>query len=1058
MTVLPSPIPHPLDTLPWDGLPGWAYECLEWVIGVQWPEGDERAVWNVAEAWYAASAQVSEVLAESSSAASAVSAAYAGPAASAFAEEWRELSAGLSQLPNAFATLGTAVESCGAEIEAAKIEVWIEVVLLAIELLALVVAMALTAGAASPAAAAAAAATRAAIHRIFGRLISRLSRPVARVLFAGVAESAQEAGTSAGIQSYQRAAGHRDLFDLRAVGMSAVGGFAGGVAGSAGHLAPNPAAGLAAKAGRSAASESLAETAASLATGSGLPDPTEAARAAASGATSGTVDHRLASLDRPIEVGSGVEPRPVGAGPDQDQVDIAGAATSGTASGAVDHGSAVLEVGLGLERNPFGAASDPDRTGAGQAATAGSTGGTVDDGSAVLDKPRTAGFGLERDPVGGTSEPDQAGGAQISGGAVDNGTRALEKADEVQSGLAAADLTSSAGTRGDVALEPVPSKVEAGIPASPFGGADAGSVQHLAAGGGSEGSASTVSGALRPVTLGADGPAAVVVASADVPGGNQPGSPSPADVAGTPVRTSPTDAGAVAGLPQQSLSPTVVTSGAVASNLPPQLAVMFGDPTQRQLRAIGVGSATYSDLGVDPSTLSAAERSLYERALPKVAMLRTDQIRFTQRSISPTHESQPTKIQPNGWKGPPIHGVRWGDGTYVTLDDKLLRAARTAGLERIPVVVHSPSERLADWPDEWPPDHTAAHPLRDDIRELPDGTWFAGGDEGPIRHERGAVAVTFGELALYNAAHQRSLLPVHLFGTERTPVVLGWAENELDVDLDAEERRVLDGLRAAAEATADEIQAELVSVAARVSAMLEADPPLRLDGTDQRIKSLASLARKYDDEARATNDSVEQFAEDVNDVLRFSMVVPGDSTCSPAVRCVLRSLADLGYSTDGDSLKNFWSAGNRFYGLNLTLRAPGGQQLELQLPTTDSQRAGKLTHGLYQVVRTNGPPGEFGSSPRRVHAFLRTLAVNQQLRLAERIPPGLAELAQPRNTSFAKWIRRKPDVWGDYRAWLESNGLTFAQIVHEFGLDPADFPVDDHPEGGGDDVPLLRRL
>ncbi|SNS91831.1 hypothetical protein SAMN05421812_102355 [Asanoa hainanensis] len=486
---------------------------------------------------------------------------------------------------------------------------------------------------------------------------------------------------------------------------------------------------------------------------------------------------------------------------------------------------------------------------------------------------------------------------------------------------------------------------------------------------------------------------------------------------------------------------------------------MLSDPTNRQLRAIGVGSATFADVGVDPDTLSAAERSRYERSLPKVALLRPDQIRFTQRSVSPTNDDPATQAQPNGWQGAPMHAVRWGDGSFVTLDNQLLRAAREARLDRIPVVIHSPSERLADWPDAWPPDHIAVRVLNDDIRELPDGTWCVGGDEGPVRHPRGTVAVTFAQSALFHAAHQRSLLPVHLFGTERTPVVLGWSEAEFGVDLDTEERRVLDGLRSAAEASADEIQADLVSVAERVSTMVGAEPPLRLDGTDYRVKSFASLARKYDDEARATNDSPDQFAEDVNDVLRFSMVVPHDSTCVRAVRCVLGGLADLGYSMDAGSLKNFWAVGNRHYGLNLTLRAPGGQQFELQLPTTYSQRAGKLTHGLYQVVRNNGPSGDVGSSARRVHAFLRTLAINRQLRLAERIPPGLSELAQPRNTSFAKWTRRKPDVWSDYRAWLDANGLTFAEIVREFGLDATDFPVDDHlGVGGDDDVLLLRGL
>nr|WP_306838446.1 hypothetical protein [Catenuloplanes nepalensis] len=46
-----SPVPHPLGLL-WPDAPGWIHEGLEWVIGVEWPEGDEKAVWDLAEEWY----------------------------------------------------------------------------------------------------------------------------------------------------------------------------------------------------------------------------------------------------------------------------------------------------------------------------------------------------------------------------------------------------------------------------------------------------------------------------------------------------------------------------------------------------------------------------------------------------------------------------------------------------------------------------------------------------------------------------------------------------------------------------------------------------------------------------------------------------------------------------------------------------------------------------------------------------------------------------------------------------------------------------------------------
>ena len=51
--------------------------------------------------------------------------------------------------------LGKLVEECGCDIEGAKIEVWVEVGIFVVELIALAVAVILTLGAASPAAAAA---------------------------------------------------------------------------------------------------------------------------------------------------------------------------------------------------------------------------------------------------------------------------------------------------------------------------------------------------------------------------------------------------------------------------------------------------------------------------------------------------------------------------------------------------------------------------------------------------------------------------------------------------------------------------------------------------------------------------------------------------------------------------------------------------------------------------------------------------------------------------------------------------------------------------------------
>ena len=92
MTILPSPIPHPLDYCPFD-VPGWAYEALEWVVGFDWPEGDEKKTWDVADRWYAIAQRLAAPRDEAYDGAAEVLAGYGGTGAQAFKGAWDQLSA-----------------------------------------------------------------------------------------------------------------------------------------------------------------------------------------------------------------------------------------------------------------------------------------------------------------------------------------------------------------------------------------------------------------------------------------------------------------------------------------------------------------------------------------------------------------------------------------------------------------------------------------------------------------------------------------------------------------------------------------------------------------------------------------------------------------------------------------------------------------------------------------------------------------------------------------------------------------------------------------------------
>ncbi|WP_433552815.1 toxin glutamine deamidase domain-containing protein [Micromonospora zamorensis] len=334
MSVLPSPIPHPLDHAPWD-VPGWIYEALDWVVGVQWPEGNERAVWDVADQWYEVATVLAGPHTDAATAAAEVHNGYGGVGAvdAAFVAAWRGIAEGadapLPVLLAVTADLGRLVEECGCDIEGAKLEVWIELGILVIELLTVAVAAVLTAGAATPAAGAAMTATRLLIQQIFKRLMGQLAskslrhglkeageraakevtrggvRGLAkRATRGGLEEAAEESGVTLATQAYQNSTGRAHGLDMTDLGASAVGGLAGGAAAplaGLGRHATGRAARIGEHLGREMTGEVLADSAASLATGQGLTSVEDVARAAASGATgsaTGQTDHALrARLD-----------------------------------------------------------------------------------------------------------------------------------------------------------------------------------------------------------------------------------------------------------------------------------------------------------------------------------------------------------------------------------------------------------------------------------------------------------------------------------------------------------------------------------------------------------------------------------------------------------------------------------------------------------------------------------------------------------------------------------------------------------------------------------------
>ncbi|WP_433723316.1 toxin glutamine deamidase domain-containing protein [Actinoplanes sp. CA-051413] len=406
MTILPSPIPHPLDYMPFD-VPGWAYEALEWVVGFDWPEGNEKTTWDVADRWYALAQRLAEPRDEAYDAAGQVLSGYGGAGAQAFKGAWDQLSADenapLNSLLAIADELGKLVEECGCDIEGAKLEAWIEIGLFLIELIGMAVAVALTLGAASPAAGGLIAATRLAIQQIFKRLVQQLSKKAIKqslkeagqraakqlttkaglkklgkeAFKEGFDEMREEIATNGAIQAYQNSTGRAHGFDVRDLGMSAAGGFAGGFAasgagiGKGGHGGGGMTRGMAA--------EVLGEFGGAAVSGD-LPDLESVAKSASSGASGSLMDGtrsgfadgladkvgNLGVPGGPVSLGSGSaaadggEAGPLSSVSSVSSVSSAAASSAGPSSGG--------SSGSGAAFAPLSVSSDPASSAGGSSA------------------------------------------------------------------------------------------------------------------------------------------------------------------------------------------------------------------------------------------------------------------------------------------------------------------------------------------------------------------------------------------------------------------------------------------------------------------------------------------------------------------------------------------------------------------------------------------------------------------------------------------------------------------------------------------------------------------
>ncbi|WP_158510598.1 toxin glutamine deamidase domain-containing protein [Actinoplanes friuliensis] len=262
-------------------------------------------------------------------------------------------------------------------------------------------------------------------------------------------------------------------------------------------------------------------------------------------------------------------------------------------------------------------------------------------------------------------------------------------------------------------------------------------------------------------------------------------------------------------------------------------------------------------------------------------------------------------------------------------------------------------------------------------------------------------------------------------------------------DLRAEEQQVLESLTRAqqqtlikavadARSTAELELIRMRDLASSLPTFEDEERPALVD--DQyRVKSVESLARKYQDRATTKKLSFERFLDESNDRVRFSIVVP-ERGYVETIQEALHSLRRDGYQIL--DILSFWNDGKgRHNGLNVTMKNSSGFTMELQFPTARSRKLGKDTHHLYEVVRL---PSR--SAKERVEAFFAILALSKYARMNLHQPPGVDQIEGlvTINTSFGRWTSQNTSLWLHFSEVLNQENRSLAQELNSWTLDVSD--------------------
>ena len=159
-----------------------------------------------------------------------------------------------------------------------------------------------------------------------------------------------------------------------------------------------------------------------------------------------------------------------------------------------------------------------------------------------------------------------------------------------------------------------------------------------------------------------------------------------------------------------------------------------------------------------------------------------------------------------------------------------------------------------------------------------------------------------------------------------------------------------------------------------------------LTGLTHRIKEEDSLMQKILADAVKDNVNLNQAADGISDVLRYTLVIK-DEDYSRRVPEALQKLTESDYQVI--KFHNAW--GGKFYqGINVQLLSPAGVKMELQFHTPNSYTIKQASHDVYEIRRNPE------ATPEEVNeATAMSIAYNNQVRM----PTGAKDIAWKINMS-----------------------------------------------------------